>query len=343
MPIAHTIRTKTGKTRKVKLTPLSAIRAFCLECVCWSAEGVRECTGHVAHLVRYFGNRPLNQFEKDEQSRYRAWRKRQTVKYPFGNKQKKQTVTEATIDKEIITLSAMFHEAMKAKKIPPECMPGQFLRLDLYNPRRCVTDEEFEKILHYTNDAFKDVLICAYESAMRAGEIINLRAGQVHLDVKHISGEILDYLDLGIFDTKSGARRTVPVSRKLKVILQKRLQGLNLDDHVFTNSRGRPYPHSQSFSNNMRYACQNVGVPYGDKLMNGKGERIGVVFHSLRHTRTTKWVEQGWSDELIRRATGHKSLDSYRKYVNITDARPIMKLVKNEKRIIPDNLARSAV
>ena len=75
---------------------------------------------------------------------------------------------------------------------------------------------------------------------MRSGEICGLAAGQVRLDVRHISGEILHYIDLGIFDTKTGARRTVPISESLKEIFERRLEGLGSEDRVFTNG-GKPY------------------------------------------------------------------------------------------------------
>ena len=75
---------------------------------------------------------------------------------------------------------------------------------------------------------------------MRSGEICGLAAGQVRLDVRHISGEILHYIDPGIFDTKTGARRTVPMSESLKEIFERRLEGLEPEDRVFTNG-GKAY------------------------------------------------------------------------------------------------------
>lgn len=193
-----------------------------------------------------------------------------------------------------------------------------------------ITDDEFKKLFSRANRAFKDVLVCGWESAMRSGEIIDLRARQVHLNVKHISGEVLDFIDLGIFDTKTKARRTVPISPRLKEVLERRLVELDTDDPVFTNLQGQKYSCAQSISSLFRDVCTATGVPHGDKLLNDKGERIGIVFHCLRHTRTTKWVESGYSDEIIRRATGHASLEAYRKYVNITDAKPIMNLIRNQ-------------
>lgn len=59
MAVSHTIRTRHGKTRKVSLTPLSAIRAHCLECVCWVTEEVRHCTGKLCPLSPFrFGRNP---------------------------------------------------------------------------------------------------------------------------------------------------------------------------------------------------------------------------------------------------------------------------------------------
>ncbi len=80
----------------------------------------------------------------------------------------------------------------------------------------------------------------------------------------------------------------------------------------------------------MRVICEKAGVPHGDKLLNKKGERIGIVFHCLRHTRTSKWIEMGFSDEIIRRATGHKSLEAYQRYVKL-GPQSVMRLVEGKK------------
>ena len=268
------------------------------------------------HLKNYFGNKPIGQVEADDQERYRIHRKTQGA-------------ADGTVDVEIALLSHMYHLALKRKKISAEAMPGEFVTKNESNPRRIITEEEFEKLLKKPDRDFADVLICGYESAMRNGEICKLRASQVHLDVRHISGQMVDFIDLGIFDTKTGARRTVPVSRKLKEVLERRLQGLAPDDYLFTytgrNGQLKTYSPVM-ISEKMRYLCKKAEIIYGDSAVNEKGERIGVVFHCLRHTRATKWVEMGYSDEIIRRATGHKSLEAYQQYVKL-DPAAVMRLV----------------
>ncbi|UCD87039.1 MAG: tyrosine-type recombinase/integrase [Desulfobacterales bacterium] len=127
--------------------------------------------------------------------------------------------------------------------------------------------------------------------------------------MRHISGRVVDYVDLGIFDTKTGARRTVPVSARLKCVLERRLHNLDPEDYVFSDEK-RAYTNVR-ISHKMKCLCEGAGVQHGDNLLNKKGERVGIVFHWFRHTRTSKWVEAGFSDEIVRRATGHKSLEAY--------------------------------
>lgn len=200
------------------------------------------------------------------------------------------------------------------------------------NPRRIVTEDEFNVLYDAADQDFADVLLCAYETAMRSGEICRLRVNQVHLGIRHISGQIVDYIDLGIFDTKTKARRTVPISPRLKEILERRLQGLETDDYVFTYTGygDHPKPFTPvAVSIKFKQVCKQAGISHGDKAVNKKGERVGVVFHCFRHTRTTRWVEIGFSDEIIRRATGHRSLAAYQNYVKL-DPAAVMRLVEDD-------------
>jgi integrase len=222
----------------------------------------------------------------------------------------------------------MYHEARKCKKVNPDAMPGQFVIKAQRNPRRIVTNEEFEKLVDKADPDFRDVLICAHESAMRSSEIAKLTASQVHLNVSHISGNIVDYIDLGIFDTKTGARRTVPVSARLKCVLERRLHNLDPEDYVFSDEKGA-YTNVR-ISHKMKCLCERAGVQHGDNLLNKKGERVGIVFHCFRHTRTSKWVEAGFSDEIVRRATGHKSLEAYQQYIKL-DPSVVMRLVEGQE------------
>jgi hypothetical protein len=90
----------------------------------------------------------MDVFDKgNDQEKYRAWREGQGAAC-------------ASIDLEIGVLSAMYHEARKCKKISGDTVPGQFVIRGDKNPRRIITDAEFEALLEATEGTFRDILIC---------------------------------------------------------------------------------------------------------------------------------------------------------------------------------------
>lgn len=73
MAIKHQIRNSKGGTKTVNLTPLSAIRAHCLECVCWSVDQVKNCTSPLCPLYPFrLGNNPVRKGMGGDTSRARA-------------------------------------------------------------------------------------------------------------------------------------------------------------------------------------------------------------------------------------------------------------------------------
>jgi integrase len=253
------------------------------------------------HLLAYFGSRSIYDIEGDDQERYHKYRL--------------SKVGQHTVNFEIELLSAVYHKAIADKKIPADAKPGRFHHKKYNDPRPIVTEAQYKKLLEHASADFADFLKCGYETAMRSGEVRNLTAGQVHLDMIDISGEKFNYIDLGTMDTKNATRRTPPVSDTLKEVLKRRLKGLQPDDYMFTNDGRRWHPATISY--NMKAVCEKAKLPHGDNTRNHKGEKIGIVYHCLRHTRTTLWVKMGFSDEIIRRATGHKTLEAYRTYVKL--------------------------
>jgi integrase len=270
----------------------------------------------VTHLKRHFQGKALAEIEVDLLEDYRVARELEGA-------------ATYSINTEISLIRAMYRLAVKRKKIPRDLLPGEFPQVrgkKAAPPRRVITETELERLLEVADEDFKNVVICGYETAMRSAEIANLRAKEVYLDVAHISGAKLDYLE--VEDVKNGEIKTPPVSLRLKEVLKRRLQGLAPGDRVFTEA-GLPY-HTTLISHRMKKYCELAGVPYGDKLLDEDGNRQGVVFHSLRHSRTTRWVEEGWSDQIIMKATGHKSLEVYQGYVHL-DASSVMRLVERDK------------
>ena len=278
------------------------------------------------HLLRHLGDMAVHKVATDTLEVYRS-------------KREDESAASSTIDLEVSLLRSMYRKAWKSRKIKAETIPAEFSILDEHNPRRTITEDEYKRLLDAAPLDYRDVLIAGFETAMRSGEICTLTASQVYLGVRHISGQVVDYISLGIFDTKNRTERTIPVSAELKEVLLRRLEGLSGDDLVFTRE-GLPFTNS-NIANRFKRACRKAEIPHGDKLLGSKGERIGLVFHSLRHSRISLWVQAGFSDELIRRASGHRSLAAYQRYVRL-DPTAVMRLVENREKV-GKNLSEVAI
>jgi len=282
----------------------------------------------VGHLLRHIGEKPITALDE--------------VQEDYRTDRAGEGASEATINQEISTLSAVLHKAAKKKKIPKDSLPGEFVMVKNPSaPRRIVTEEEYSKLLEAAeaDQDFQDFMVCAHETGMRNTEICELTVEQVHLDKvwSEVPYEVVHYIYLGVFDTKTKAKREIPISPELKEVLKRRLEDPGPDNRVFwdRNRKGEKQTFYKSrVTGKFKAVCKKAGIPYGDKLVDKKGNRLGVVMHSFRHTRTTKWIELGLSDEIIRRATGHKSLESYQQYAN-PQLPALMKLVTDGKSVQP--------
>ncbi len=264
----------------------------------------------VKHLLDFFGDKPLKGARPDEQEKYRQWRR-------------DQGAGDGTIDYELACLCTIFRKAELRDKIRPGERPKEFVLKRDVNPRRTITDKEYARLLDAASGDFRDILIIGYETGMRSGEICGLLRKQVTLDeVRIVKGEkrIVSAITLSVKDTKTKMPRVVPLSEEVKAVLNARIKGLKGESRVFpawSNVRVAEY---------FKRACKNARVPHGDKLMDSKGGRRGVTFHCLRHTRITKWEDEGMHPLHIMMATGHTDVKMHLHYSH-PDTSGVMSLV----------------
>jgi integrase len=254
----------------------------------------------------------------------------------YISSRREQGRADRTINVDLSLLSNAYALAMKYKKIHRDYVPGGFVlaQKDMTEvPRPVISDEQFDKLKNAATGDFKDMLILAYETAMRSTEICDLRASQVHLDVvvSDVPPKTASYIHLGIFDTKNRTERVIPLSGPAQEMLEKRIEGLHPEDHLFLTDNAQPFSNTL-VSEIFKRVCARAEIIHGDNVFDEQGNRVGIVFHGLRHARTTKWVKLGLSDEIIRRATGHKSLAAYQKYIHL-DPTDLMVLVNGRKHL----------
>ena len=109
---------------------------------------------------------------------------------------------------------------------------------------RVLTEEEFSRLYSEAIEHLLPILLCAWETGMRRGEILGLTWSKVNLRENVIS--------LESEDTKTKRRRVLPISGRLREMLlslrQQKNKVIDIQQHVFLGETGtRVYQHSALF------------------------------------------------------------------------------------------------
>jgi integrase len=136
----------------------------------------------------------------------------------------------------------------------------------------------------------RSILICAFDTGMRRGEILSLDWNDV--DLKH------SVIRVRAFNTKTMTGREVPITSRLAFELRRTAKSLGSTGRVFSIAGVR-----RSFSTAKRLA---------------KVE--GLRFHDIRHTAATRMVEGGMSLAEVGRILGHSEPRTTYRYTNANAA-----------------------
>src|SRR5262249_33449708 len=146
---------------------------------------------------------------------------------------------------------------------------------------RVLSTEEYPRLLAVSPLHLRRIIICAYETGMRAGEIKGLTWEKVDLKT--------DFIRLAAEDTKTNEKRAIPISPVLREVLeeirkeQREGKVAPIGGHVFTWG-GRAM--SEGWKRAFRTACQNAKIE-------------NLRFHDIRHTFVTRKVREGWDYKRI--------------------------------------------
>lgn len=161
---------------------------------------------------------------------------------------------------------------------------------------RVLSRDEEERLLMAcsgTRAHLRPILICALDTAMRRGEIFQLRWKDVDL----VGGEIT----IRATTTKTGKARSVPITTRLREELTR------LKAEAPPDLEERVFGIKNSIKNGFSKACEVAGV---------KGFRL----HDARHTAITRWIEQGMPPMQVMAISGHTQMQTFARYVNADKA-----------------------
>jgi integrase len=219
-----------------------------------------------------------------------------------------------TVNREVDLLKAIFSSAVPKYL---EQSPLTDIRR-LRGPRsetRVLTLAEERRLLIALAPADRAIVICALDTLMRLSDVVNLRRDQDR-------GTYLVVSDPKVDPYK------VPVSTRLRQALDALP---NAGPYYFSHRRiaKKARDYRSSIKSMLRCACQKAKpkIPYGRK-------QGGLTFHGLRHTATTRLVEQGISLRIIQELGGWKSLRQLERYAHPTEKtkRAAVELISKKQR-----------
>ena len=201
----------------------------------------------------------------------------------------------ATVNRYIEALGTLFNIAISNNiaKINPL---KQIKKLKQDNHKlRFLTKEEEKALFEVLNNNrdylyFIPIVICALQTGMRKGEILNLKWSNIDFNNRYIE----------LLQTKSGKSRKIPISDKLMSELLK-LKANKISDYVFTN----PYTRTKYIS---------IHKGFGEVLK--KANIKDFRFHDLRHTAATRMTEVGIDLAVVQEILGHSDVKTTMRYAH---------------------------
>jgi integrase len=217
-----------------------------------------------------FGSRMVGNIQSEDLKRHQEFRSTQGL-------------SPASIDHELNRAKAMINWAFLTNKIDgPALKPFKAIKSKLKRGanarKRILGFDEYLSLLDSANPHFKPVLIVAYNTGMRTGELQKLQW-------KYVDREA-GLIRLPAEVTKEGRAKVIPINHHVKTALDSLPRAFN-HPYVFTTLRGKPFVHMNGFRSPFKSACERAGVPYGGKTENG------VTMHDVRGTVKTHMLVAG--------------------------------------------------
>jgi integrase len=201
------------------------------------------------------------------------------------------TIKPASANREISCLRSIFNRAIKNDKAEKNPCAGIRMLKENNNRDRVLTDDEFARLLAASPAHLKAVILTAFHTGMRKGEILGLTWGQV--DLKE------GFIHLRPENCKTNEARSIPLCQELLEMFRGMVRGLPAAK-VFTRN-GQPI---KCIREAFAAACKRADIE-------------NFVFHDLRHCFCTNAFRAGLPIPIIQKITGHKTMAMFKRYTAI--------------------------
>lgn len=230
-------------------------------------------------------------FSKKKLSELTPWHLEQ-----YKKARKEAGLAPSSINVELAVLKALLHKAQEWGKLAEH--PGRDVRL-LKVPQgktRFLSEEEEAAILTACSPALRRIVQAGLLTGFRRQELTSLRSSDVDLE--------RDLVSVAACYAKNGESRTLPVSARLKTIMQEALAVRGNASTVFVKDTGKQWT-ANAFAKAFTAACRRARL---DSLSP----------HVLRHTFASRLVMAGVDLRTVQELMGHKSIVMTLRYAHLS-------------------------
>ena len=240
--------------------------------------------GRAKHLLNFMGDRKVRTLTLKDIESYRTMRLDEKTK-------RGRSPSNTTLNHEVGLLKRMINYSIRCGDLDVNPV-ANVKKLKENNTRDViVTDEEFDRLYECANADIRPILLVAYDTGMRLGEILKLKWSHVSLKDKRFR--------LRQEDTKTDRPRIIILSRRVVKALKSLPRGIKRDSYVFVNA--------------------DTGTRWVDirKQYNKAKKKAGlehVWFHDLRRSFVTNARKRGVPESVIMRMSGHRTREVFDRY-----------------------------
>ena len=197
-------------------------------------------------------------------------------------KREEESRAPATIDMEISLVKTMVIKAFDNDMLDGRILKAfrgvkRKLKSGGNARKRLLSFMEYLRVLDEAAGHLKPILITAYHTGMRTGELRGLTWPCVDRE--------RGFIRLSAKDTKEKRAKNIPINHHVEKVLNGIPRALH-HDHVFTY-RGEPIKAPGGLRKSFRNACIKAGITHG------RDEQNGLTFHDIRRTVKTNMLEAG--------------------------------------------------
>lgn len=249
---------------------------------------------------RWFQQRPLETIDAEAVIEYRTARLAERVRP--GTKDARLTCP-STVDREIDLLKRMLATAvpkyLDASPIVGMRRHRETIQSKKRRPRILSPEEETRLLAQTLTPEEYAIIVLALDTLMRLSDVRSLRRDRHYGTYIHVEAPKIDPYDVELSGRARAALDALPVRGPF---------------YFTRRRRGSPSGLASSTVWRMfKRVCEAAGIPYG------RAQR-GVVFHSLRHTGTTRMLEAGINPLAVMEQGGWTELRQLTRYGRASQA-----------------------